>query len=169
MNKTEVIAYEWLKKQGFNVSPMDNPDIVCDDGRGYEVKLLRGNQLWFSRKQMDELQKYPQEVDVLIFRDGDTEPYKIVPISKFLDVEYYEGMRIQIGRRIIYVNVTEAEHYLIKLAAISQGRTPSQWVGDTVRSWAKEETKNGSLDKWMDREYEHERQTLRDKMRGGGE
>ncbi|MBC8521368.1 MAG: hypothetical protein H8D26_05195, partial [Methanomicrobia archaeon] len=62
MNKAEIIAFELLKKRGYEEEDIiyqgtKNPDFICTDGKRFEVKRIYGrNELLFTQKQMKELQ-----------------------------------------------------------------------------------------------------------------
>ena len=60
MNKTELMAKEWLEKKGYHENdmifrPQVSPDFICKDGKRYEVKFLYGNKLLFYNKQVKQL------------------------------------------------------------------------------------------------------------------
>ena len=61
MNKTEQMAFEWLKKQGYKEGEIifnsnRSPDFICKDRR-YEVKYLYGDKLIFSTPQIKNLKE----------------------------------------------------------------------------------------------------------------
>ena len=70
MNQTEYLAFKLLKeKKGYKEKeiifrPNKSPDFICLDGKRYEVKFLRGNQLIFYSKQIRDLNP---EDNILVF------------------------------------------------------------------------------------------------------
>lgn len=61
LNRTELMALEWLKGQGYKDNEIikqnnKTPDFVCQDGKRYEVKFLYGNRIIFYNTQIEELQ-----------------------------------------------------------------------------------------------------------------
>lgn len=60
VNKTELMALEWLKKQGYKENEIikrsnTSPDFICQDGKRYEVKFLYGNSIIFYSTQINSL------------------------------------------------------------------------------------------------------------------
>jgi len=71
MNKTETLAFNWLKQQGYKESEITfvankSPDFICNDRNRYEVKFLYGSLILFSKKQIETLQ--PNDI-ILVFDD----------------------------------------------------------------------------------------------------
>jgi len=69
---TERLAYEYLltkgyKEQDIHINGRISPDFICSDGKRYEVKLVRGNQILFTKLQLDTLQ--PNDI-VLVFNES---------------------------------------------------------------------------------------------------
>ena len=69
VNKTELMAKEWLIKGGYKDNEIrkngrQTPDFVCSDGKRYEVKFLYGNQILFYNKQIPSMK---DEDMVIIF------------------------------------------------------------------------------------------------------
>jgi len=83
MNKTEKKAKQWLQKQGYNdlvFQQRISPDFVSPSGKGFEVKLVRRNSVFFSNTQWQQLQSHP-DVTVLVFNDNDA-PQAIIPFQE---------------------------------------------------------------------------------------
>ena len=60
MNKTEILAFNWLKEKGYKEKDIiffirKTPDFICNDGKRYEAKFLYGNRLLFSKSQIPSL------------------------------------------------------------------------------------------------------------------
>ncbi len=60
VNKTELMALEWLKKKGYKEEDImkrshTSPDFICQDGKRYEVKFLYGNRILFYSTQIKNL------------------------------------------------------------------------------------------------------------------
>lgn len=69
INKTEILALEWLKKQGYEEKTIlrvsnKTPDFICPDGKRFEVKYLYGNNLIFYKTQTGSLK--PNDI-ILVF------------------------------------------------------------------------------------------------------
>lgn len=147
MNKTEVMAYNWLKQQGLDIYPADNPDIVCVDGTGYEVKLQRGRQIVFTSKQVNSLKSFPGQVKVLVFKQEDTEPYKVIPFDEIQDMpNYHNGVKIHVAGKKLAFLVTDEEFQLIRIAALNSDKTIKDWITDSIVAWIKKEVADGTLD-----------------------
>jgi len=150
VNKTEVKAYEWLKNKGLDVFPTDNPDIVCSDGTGYEVKTLRGNQIMFTERQVEALKSYPNKILILVFRDEDTEPYKIFSFEDLEMPGYHEGVRLHIANRgKIVINLDKEQYRLVRQLAILYDTSVSGLVTQAVVAKLEKEVANGVLGKLM--------------------
>lgn len=71
INKTELMAIEWLKKQGYKkneiIKTNSTPDFVCLDGKKYEVKFLYRNKLVFSYRQVEKLKNNDM---ILVFNNN---------------------------------------------------------------------------------------------------
>lgn len=74
MNRTELMAFEWLKKnKGYKDSDIlrksnDSPDFICLDGKRYEVKFLYANKIIFYSTQ---IKKMKDDDNILVFdRNG---------------------------------------------------------------------------------------------------
>lgn len=79
LNKTELMALEWLKNQGYKEKdiirvPNQSPDFLCMDGKRYEVKFLYGNKIIFYSTQVKNL----KDDDIILVFDRDS------LITKFL-------------------------------------------------------------------------------------
>ena len=60
INKTELLALDWLKKQGYKENEIiknsnTSPDYICRDKKRFEVKFLYGIYLIFSSSQVKNL------------------------------------------------------------------------------------------------------------------
>ena len=79
VNKTELMALEWLEKRGYKQNEIiknynKSPDFICPDGKRYEVKLLYGKQIVFQSSQTKNL----KDDDIILVFD------KTKFITKFL-------------------------------------------------------------------------------------
>ncbi len=90
MNKTELLAKEWLINKGYKEAeiifvPNSSPDFICRDGERYEVKYLYGKRLLFTESQIKNL--LPKDkilvfnrsgfVDEFLWRNKDSVIYEI--------------------------------------------------------------------------------------------
>jgi len=62
MNKTELLGFEWLKKQGYKNKDIKfrcnkSPDFICSDGKRYEVKIIMGRSILFYPIQIKSFKK----------------------------------------------------------------------------------------------------------------
>lgn len=69
MNKTELLGWEWLKKQGYKKKDVKfncnkSPDFICSDGKRYEIKIIVGKSISFFPIQIKSLKK---EDIILVF------------------------------------------------------------------------------------------------------
>ena len=84
VNKTELLAIEWLQKQGYKkeqIIKSQSPDFTCTDGKRYEVKLAYGNKLLFWNTQVPKLK---ENDTILVFN-------KNTFITKFLWKDRYNS------------------------------------------------------------------------------
>lgn len=78
MNKTEILAFELLKKRGYKEGDIayqgsKNPDFVCSDGKRFEIKRIYGkNELLFTERQMKEL----KGTDIILVFDSEDKELK---------------------------------------------------------------------------------------------
>lgn len=138
MNITEQKAERWLRAQGITsiFQPRKSPDFICQDGSGYEVKLLRQNSITFSSSQFETLCNFPGELTVLVFNGGEEPLHKI----QFNEIDrqrpYWRNLQI-----IVYVtddgtNIRGLDPQLYRLAraeAIGQGKFIGQWLNEVIK------------------------------------
>ncbi len=86
MNKTELLAYDWLQKQGYTgvvFQRHHSPDFLTAEGVGFEVKKARNGVIFFTDGQWDSLSRHP-DVRVVIFDDTE-EPLAIAEFSELVE------------------------------------------------------------------------------------
>jgi len=72
MNKTELMAFEWLKtSKGYTedqiIRNAGTPAFVCTDGKRFDSRFLYGKKILFSAKQSKSLR--PDDVIIVFDRD----------------------------------------------------------------------------------------------------
>lgn len=102
MNKTEIMALEWLIQRGYKrneiiINSNTSPDFICMDGKRYEVKFLYGNKLIFSHvqskilKNKDLILVFSRDnfVNEFLWGNRDKTPFeiKILPDSPFTKIQ----------------------------------------------------------------------------------
>ena len=151
MNKTELKAYNWLVKQGHHIqitNAINSPDLITDDGKGYEVKLLRGGTITFSPGQLKVLKSSPYNVIVLVFRKDDIEPYKVIPISDISDGKFIDKTcTIRAGSITSHISVpmSKEERYIIRLMSVSTNKKPSEIVREAILDWVMKSSESNKL------------------------
>jgi len=82
MNKTEHLANNWLISEGYTglrFHHRDTPDFTTEQGKGFEVKLVRNGVIWFSSEQFDHMLTVDNSF-VLVFSDKPV-PDAIIPVE----------------------------------------------------------------------------------------
>lgn len=78
---TKRTAKEWLESQGYEdvfFNRKGSPDFLLPDGRKIEVKRLVKNTIYFTKKQIEELD---DKVEILIIDEKERKPIATVPFS----------------------------------------------------------------------------------------
>jgi len=85
MNKTEQRALRWLESKGYKDITFGHkrtPDFITSNGELFEVKRLKGRNIYFSDNQFAILQSQPQTM-ILVFNSSN-EPVAEIP---FVDIQ----------------------------------------------------------------------------------
>ena len=90
MNHSEKEACIWLKNKGQELvfQRRNTPDFIDSKGHGWEVKLLRGNDITFTAGQLEKLIKFGNAT-VLVMSAGKDPPVAQIPIAELKDSPAY--------------------------------------------------------------------------------
>jgi len=123
MNKTELLAKDWLIKKGYKAKDIIktslSPDFTCTDGKRFEIKKLYGNKLIFYSNQI----KYLKDMDViLVFNDKGyvfdflwKEKDTICFNLKIVDTEILDGYKR------VQINIPEKLNKKVSIESINYG------------------------------------------------
>ena len=142
MNVTETKAKAWLESQGLQVFYMGNrnPDFIDANGNGYEIKLIRGDCVVLSDKQLGDLNSYQGNLKILAFHIGDDEP-TIMTLTELLTMKM--GVKPVFTKVInlftVKVELAEEEVIELKCKVIDEHTTIKDWVADAIRRKLKED------------------------------
>ena len=93
MNITEQKAHRWLQYQGYKgitFQQRTTPDFITEEGKKFEIKVIRGNTIWFSEGQFQSLRDNAPDTTILVFDNKDT-PIAIIPFSEISKGEQFWG------------------------------------------------------------------------------
>lgn len=85
MNDIELKAKRWLEKQGIKVHRQLTPDFISDDGQGFEVKTMRGNDV--NIDNLIPLLKNVNNNHILVFKQSGENPVMVLPLYP-INVEF---------------------------------------------------------------------------------
>ncbi len=104
MNKTEYNAEKWLMSRGYKdediiFNSLKSPDFLCKDGKRYEAKRIKNNQVFFTPKQVITLL---DDDIILIFKDENSkEPFLQILFKEIKNIPItYKGIRFLTWQRL---------------------------------------------------------------------
>lgn len=130
MNQTEKKAHAWLTAQGVGglvFQGRTSPDFVSESGKGYEVKLLRGNTVTFFSNQLEQLSQHG-DVIILIFNKKNDDPVAKFRFNGYVDIPGY------------WKNIH------LKVVSTTRGVAPSMATMKDVQTWLQQ---TGRTQTWL--------------------
>lgn len=137
MNATEAAAYRWLlASEGYTPETLTfqrraSPDFLGDDGRGWEVKLVRSRHVTFWRPQVTSLKTHGRCL-VVLWSSGSA-PELVVPFSSLTIPGVHQKYRLALANSdALTLRTTDAQYQVIRAAAGSRGQSLQVWISRAI-------------------------------------
>jgi len=137
MNKTEILAHNWLLANGYTglvFRSHKTPDFLTEQGQSFEVKLARNGTIWFACDQFEDL-ILMDNAKVLVFGDKSF-PDAIIPAEELRTrPQVWKNVRVLVAaqhRGVINIRFNDGEYELLEEIAEDANRSVYHWCKETL-------------------------------------